>query len=211
MYKNTEASASQYTNCNPKEWEPTEIEFPGGTHRAHLQTHSCLTVRITVIAFTLFLRLPYCSIADCVDISFVECKPKLSHRHYNRSCQLVNSIAHNMGCADNCSTEVTTVKSQKRPWSTDNYVTMLTDAMLSLDILQYYPITNCMYFEGPLLHNSRTLHTISGPSMQFKDLKYNSRTLHTISRTSMQFKELKYNSRTLHKISGPLMQFKDLK
>jgi len=112
--------------------------------------------------------------------------PKLSHRHYNCSCQLVSSTAHNMGCADNCSTKVTTVKYQKKPWSTDSYGTTLTDCMSSLDILQYYPFTNCTYFEGPLLYNSKTLQTISGPSMKFKDLKYNFRTLYAISGTYMQ-------------------------
>ena len=170
------------------------------------------------------LRLPHCSITDCVYIRFVECKPKLPHGHNNWSCQLVNSIAHNMGCADNCSTEVSTVKSQKTPWSTDSYVTMLTDviswhsavspqyrchvvpwhsavspstdAMLSLDILQYHPSTNCTYFEGPLKYNSMTLHTISGPSMQFKNLKCNFRTLYGISEPYTQFQDINCNFKT---------------
>jgi hypothetical protein len=99
-----------------------------------------------------------------------------------------------MGCVGIFSTEVTTVTSQKMPWPTDSYVTMLTDAMLSLDILQYYRSTNCTYFECPLLYNSRTY-------IQFQDLKYNIRNFNATSGPYTQFQDLKCNFRTLKQVS----------
>ena len=51
--------ASRYTNCNRKEWEPIEIEFPGGAHMADLLTHSRLTLRIISIVFTLIYFCNY--------------------------------------------------------------------------------------------------------------------------------------------------------
>jgi len=173
--KTQECVTAIIQTANIKNWSQKKLNLQASV------THSRLTLRVAVTVFTLIYSCDYHTAQSqavfTYDSSNINQKIRIFTTTVTVNCQQYCAQYGVCVCVCVCifSTKITTVQSQKMPWLTDSYLTMLTDAMLSLDMLQYYPITNCTYFEGPLLYNSMTLHTISGPYIQFQGLTYNFR------------------------------------